>query len=62
MIKCIEASSSRPMCEGCCFNKGIHLSSWCAAPPGTPECVAHDTDGRLIEYIFVEDSDEAKTC
>lgn len=57
MIKRIEVLD-HPLCKGCCFNRGIDLSSWCAAPPGTPECVTHDTDGRLIDYIFIEDEDD----
>lgn len=62
MIKRTEVPSNSPTCEGCIyFNGDLNLSTWCKAPEGTPQCVEHDTDGRLIDYIFVEDED-AKAC
>ena len=62
MIKRIEVPSNTPICEGCIYSSGdLNLSTWCKAPAGTPQCVEHDTDERLIDYIFVEDED-AQTC
>jgi hypothetical protein len=58
MIKRIEVPSDAPVCRGCVyFGDNLNLSAWCKAPAGTPQCVDYDTDGRLADYIFVEDGD-----
>jgi hypothetical protein len=63
MIKRIEVSPNSPVCEGCIyFNGDIRSSTWCKAPEGTPKCVGCDTDGSLVDYIFVETSDEENTA